>query len=64
MVVKSAVFGFFIVMIPIRHGIRATNELTSISAAVLIGMVNVFIAIVVIIEVLSLVITPMITKLI
>ncbi len=65
MVVKSAVFGFFIVMIPIRYGIRATNELTSISAAVLIGMVNVFIAIViVIIEVLSLVITPMITKLI
>jgi len=63
MLVKSAVFGFFIVMIPIRYGIRATNELTSIPVAVLNGMVNVFIAIV-IIEVLSLVITPMIAKLI
>ncbi|MDI9569347.1 MAG: ABC transporter permease [Pseudomonadota bacterium] len=63
MTVKSAVFGFFIVMIPIRHGTRATDELTSIPVAVRHGMVNVFIAIV-IIEVLSLVVTPMISKLI
>jgi len=63
MFIKSAVFGFFIVMIPIRYGIRATNELTSIPVSVLNGMVQVFIAIV-IIEVLSLVITPMISKLI
>jgi phospholipid/cholesterol/gamma-HCH transport system permease protein len=62
MLVKCAVLGFFIVMIPIRFGMRATDELTSIPIAVLNGMVNVFIAIV-IIEVLSLIVTSLITKL-
>jgi len=62
MLVKCAVLGFFIVMIPIRYGMRATDELTSIPIAVLNGMVNVFIAIV-IIEVLSLIVTSLITKL-
>jgi phospholipid/cholesterol/gamma-HCH transport system permease protein len=50
--VKSALFGFFITLIPIRRGLRASEELTSIPVAVLNGMVMVFLAIVVI-EVLS-----------
>ena len=49
---KCSTFGFFITLIPIRLGLRASRELTSIPIAVLNGMVNVFLAIVVI-EVLS-----------
>ena len=55
MLSKCMTFGFFITLIPIRFGLRASYELTSIPVAVLNGMVKVFIAIV-IIEVLSLVI--------
>jgi len=53
---KCATFGFFITLIPIRFGLRASNELTSIPIAVLNGMVNVFIAIV-LIEVFSLILS-------
>jgi phospholipid/cholesterol/gamma-HCH transport system permease protein len=49
---KCAMFGFFITLIPIRLGLNASQELTSIPIAVLNGMVKVFMAIVVI-EVLS-----------
>ena len=52
--IKCAVFGFFIALIPIRHGLRASAEFTSIPIAVSGGMVSVFTAII-IIEVLSLV---------
>jgi phospholipid/cholesterol/gamma-HCH transport system permease protein len=52
--VKCCTFGFFITLIPIRFGLRATNDLTSIPISVLNGMVDVFIAIV-FIEVLSLI---------
>ena len=62
MFLKCATLGFFIVLIPIRFGMSATNELTSIPVSVLNGMVNVFIAII-IIEVLSLILTSLITKL-
>jgi len=51
---KCAIFGFFITLIPIRSGLRASHELTSIPIAVSSGMVNVFTAII-IIEVLSLI---------
>jgi phospholipid/cholesterol/gamma-HCH transport system permease protein len=51
--IKCILLGFFITLIPIRFGLRATHELTSIPISVLNGMVKVFIAIV-IIEVLSL----------
>ncbi len=51
--VKCAVYGFFVTLIPIRFGLRATRELTSIPITVSRGMVNVFAAIL-IIEVLSL----------
>jgi phospholipid/cholesterol/gamma-HCH transport system permease protein len=50
---KCAIYGFFITLIPIRFGLRVSNELTSIPIAVSAGMVNVFAAIL-IIEVLSL----------
>jgi len=53
LLVKCALFGFFITLIPIRSGLNASNDLTSIPVAVLNGMVKVFIAIVVI-EVLTL----------
>lgn len=62
MLLKCATLGFFIVLIPIRFGMSATDELTSIPIAVLNGMVKVFIAIV-IIEVLSLILTSLIAKL-
>lgn len=52
--VKCSIFGFFITLIPIRSGLNASDELTSIPVAVLNGMVSVFIAIV-IIEVLTLI---------
>lgn len=52
--IKCSTFGFFITLIPIRFGLRVSNELTSIPVAVLNGMVKVFIAIV-LIEVLSLI---------
>jgi len=52
--IKCAVFGFFITLIPIRFGLRASHEFTSIPIAVSSGMVNVFTTII-IIEVLSLV---------
>ena len=52
--VKCAVFGFFVTLIPIHSGLRASHELTSIPIAVSGGMVNVFTAIM-IIEVLSLI---------
>ena len=51
---KCCTFGFFITLIPIRFGLRATNDLTSIPISVLNGMVDVFIAII-FIEVLSLI---------
>jgi phospholipid/cholesterol/gamma-HCH transport system permease protein len=51
---KCTVYGFFITLIPIRFGLRASRELTSIPIVVSQGMVNVFSAIV-IIEVLSLI---------
>lgn len=62
MFLKCATLGFFIVLIPIRFGMSATNELTSIPIAVLHGMVNVFIAIVMI-EVLSLALMSLLAKL-
>jgi phospholipid/cholesterol/gamma-HCH transport system permease protein len=52
---KSIVFGFFIILIPIRFGLQASHELTSIPIVVSRGMVNVFAAILTI-EVLSLII--------
>ncbi len=52
LLIKCATFGFFITMIPIGFGLRATRELTSIPVSVLNGMVTVFLAII-IIEVLS-----------
>ncbi len=52
---KCATFGFFITLIPIRLGLNASMELTSIPVVVLGGMVKVFLSIVVI-EVLSLII--------
>jgi phospholipid/cholesterol/gamma-HCH transport system permease protein len=53
-IVKAAAFGFFLTMIPIRSGLNATHELTSIPVSVSHGMVTVFMAIL-IIEVLSLI---------
>lgn len=50
---KCAIYGFFITLIPIRFGLRASHELTSIPIVVSQGMVNVFSAIL-FIEVLSL----------
>lgn len=50
---KCAIYGFFITLIPIRFGLRASHELTSIPIVVSQGMVNVFSAIL-IIEVVSL----------
>jgi len=61
MLIKCATMGFFIVMIPIRYGMRATDELTSIPISVHHGMVNVFIAIM-IIEVVSLIVVSSISK--
>jgi len=52
---KSVVFGFFIMLIPIRFGLHASHELTSIPVVVSRGMVNVFAAVLTI-EVLSLII--------
>ncbi len=52
---KCITLGFFIALIPIRRGMTATEELTSIPISVLNGMVKVFIAIIMI-EVLSLII--------
>lgn len=52
---KSVVFGFFIILIPIRFGLQASHELTSIPVVVARGMVNVFAAVITI-EVLSLII--------
>jgi phospholipid/cholesterol/gamma-HCH transport system permease protein len=52
--IKCAVFGFFITLIPIRFGLRASRDFTSIPIAVSGGMVSVFTAII-IIEVLSLI---------
>lgn len=54
LLIKCSLFGFFITLIPIRSGLNASDELTSIPIAVLNGMVKVFIAIVVI-EVLTLI---------
>jgi phospholipid/cholesterol/gamma-HCH transport system permease protein len=51
--VKCAVYGFFITLIPVRFGLLASHELTSVPIVVSQGMVNVFAAIL-IIEVLSL----------
>jgi len=62
MLLKCATLGFFIILVSIRFGLSATNELTSIPVAVLRGMVNVFIAIIVI-EVLSLILISLITRL-
>lgn len=61
LILKCTAFGFFITLIPIRFGLRASHELTSIPIAVLNGMVNVFLSIV-IIEVLSLFARSIITR--
>jgi phospholipid/cholesterol/gamma-HCH transport system permease protein len=53
LLIKCSTFGFFITLIPIRSGLNASDDLTSIPVAVLNGMVKVFIAIIVI-EVLTL----------
>jgi phospholipid/cholesterol/gamma-HCH transport system permease protein len=50
---KCAVYGFFITLIPIRQGLQASYDLTSIPISVSGGMVKVFAAII-IIEVMSL----------
>ena len=55
LVTKCAIFGFFITLIPIRMGLSASYELTSIPISVLNGMVKVFLSII-IIEVLSLIV--------
>lgn len=55
LIVKCAVFGFFITLIPIRLGLSASDELTSIPISVLNGMVRVFFSIITI-EVLSLIV--------
>jgi phospholipid/cholesterol/gamma-HCH transport system permease protein len=52
LLIKCATFGFFITLIPIRQGLSATKELTSIPVVVLNGMVKVFLSIITI-EVLS-----------
>jgi phospholipid/cholesterol/gamma-HCH transport system permease protein len=52
--IECVVFGFFITLIPIRSGLGASQDFTSIPVAVSGGMVNVFTAIIVI-EVLSLI---------
>jgi phospholipid/cholesterol/gamma-HCH transport system permease protein len=52
LLIKCAAFGFFITLIPIRFGLKASHELTSIPIAVLNGMITVFMSIVTI-EVLS-----------
>jgi len=54
LIIKCSTFGFFITLIPIRSGLNASDEITSIPVAVLNGMVKVFIAIIVI-EVLTLI---------
>ena len=51
---KCATFGFFITLIPIVSGMRASYQLTSIPIAVLHGMIRVFLAII-FIEVLTLI---------
>ncbi|MFA4915983.1 MAG: ABC transporter permease [Syntrophales bacterium] len=51
---KCVTFGFFVTLLPVRFGLTASSDLTSIPVSVLNGMVKVFIAIV-IIEVLTLV---------
>jgi phospholipid/cholesterol/gamma-HCH transport system permease protein len=56
--IKCCTFGFFITLIPIRSGLHASDDLTSIPVSVLHGMVGVFIAIV-LIEVLSLILISM-----
>lgn len=56
LILKCATFGFFITLLPIRYGLTASDELTSIPISVLNGMINVFIAIV-IIEVVSLILS-------
>jgi len=61
--IKCAILGFFIVFIPIRFGMSATEELTSIPIAVLNGMVQVFISIIVI-EVVVLILDSFMAKLI
>jgi phospholipid/cholesterol/gamma-HCH transport system permease protein len=53
LLIKCFTFGFFITLIPIRSGLNASDDLTSIPVAVLNGMVKVFIAIIMI-EVLTL----------
>jgi phospholipid/cholesterol/gamma-HCH transport system permease protein len=54
LLIKCAVFGFCITLIPIRSGLSASKEHTSIPISVSGGMVKVF-AVVIIIEVMSLV---------
>ena len=51
---KCSTFGFFVILLPIRFGMTASNELTSIPVSVLNGMVKAFISIV-LIEVLTLI---------
>jgi phospholipid/cholesterol/gamma-HCH transport system permease protein len=53
LLLKCATFGFFVTLIPIRQGLSATQELTSIPVAVLNGMVKVFLSIITIEVLLS-----------
>lgn len=53
LLLKCATFGFFVTLIPIRQGLSAARELTSIPVAVLNGMVKVFLAIITIEVLLS-----------
>ncbi len=53
--VKCVAFGFFITLIPIIYGMKASHELTTIPIAVLHGMIMIF-RFIIIIEVLSLII--------
>ena len=54
LILKCFTFGFFVTLLPIRYGMTASDDLTSIPISVLNGMVKVFISIV-IIEVLTLI---------
>jgi phospholipid/cholesterol/gamma-HCH transport system permease protein len=54
LLIKCATYGFFITLIPIISGMRATYQLTTIPVAVLHGMIRVFLAII-FIEVLTLI---------
>lgn len=59
LLLKCSTYGFFITLIPIISGMRATHQLTTIPIAVLHGMIRVFLAII-FIEVLTLIVRSVI----